>query len=242
MKKILIPLLLFLLMRAACANVIITGTRIIYPGNNKEISIRLNNPDDYPALVQTWIDSADAEDADAPVPFVLSPPIFRMEPKTGQILRLFYTGDNLPEDRESLYYFNVLDIPPKPDMNESDAPQNYLQFSIRSRLKLFFRPAGLSPDAADAPAQIRWLRDAKNSKRLTIVNPTPYFVTFHALSLRRDNKKYPLPDKPMIAPFEQAEILLPQSLEQDMIVDYETVNDFGGISSGSAAPDDVSSM
>lgn len=42
-----------------------------------------------------------------------------MEPKSGQTIRIVYTGESLPQDRESLFYLNVLDIPAKPKLEEN---------------------------------------------------------------------------------------------------------------------------
>ncbi|MBO1928634.1 fimbria/pilus periplasmic chaperone [Providencia rettgeri] len=48
-------------------------------------------------------------------------------------------GQNtLPTDRESLLYFNVLGIPPQ------GKEANAVQFTIQSRLKLFYRPKVLT--------------------------------------------------------------------------------------------------
>jgi len=96
------------------ASVTITGTRVIYPAGEKEITVRLQNKGVLPALVQSWIDSGDANQPldEIRVPFVLMPPVSRIEAHGSQTLRLMFTGDNLPADKESVFWLNVLDIPP----------------------------------------------------------------------------------------------------------------------------------
>ncbi|EDJ89184.1 hypothetical protein CGSHi22121_01895 [Haemophilus influenzae 22.1-21] len=42
---------------SANANVIITGTRVIYPAGQKNVIVKLENNDDSAALVQAWIDN-----------------------------------------------------------------------------------------------------------------------------------------------------------------------------------------
>ncbi|MFM0736568.1 fimbria/pilus periplasmic chaperone [Paraburkholderia xenovorans] len=140
-----------LLASTAWANVVITGTRIIYPESAREVTVKLDNRGDKPALVQTWIDNGDSKtQADkADVPCVLLPPVFRIEPGRAQTLKMTYTHDPLPQDRESMFWLNVLDIPPNPDSNEST---NLLRLAFRSRLKIFFRPEGLSAEGAAAAA------------------------------------------------------------------------------------------
>ena len=43
---------------SANANVIITGTRVIYPAGQKNVIVKLENNDDSAALVQAWIAKA----------------------------------------------------------------------------------------------------------------------------------------------------------------------------------------
>ena len=58
-----VPLLLSALLGCASfalqANVVINTTRIIYPGEAREVTATIDNPGKQPALVQTWIDSGD---------------------------------------------------------------------------------------------------------------------------------------------------------------------------------------
>ncbi|ELN4703365.1 fimbria/pilus periplasmic chaperone, partial [Escherichia coli] len=74
----------------ASASVIVTGTRVIYPADAREKSVQLTNQDAFPNVVQAWVDvnnpQSTPETADAP--FMITPPMFRMEPKAGQTMRL----------------------------------------------------------------------------------------------------------------------------------------------------------
>src|SRR5579871_899957 len=101
---------------AAQAAITITGTRVIYPAQNREVNVRLNNVDSRPVLVQAWLDDGDAAAApnEIKVPFTLLPSVFRVEPHRGQALRIMFAGGDMPTDRESVYWLNVLEIPPKP--------------------------------------------------------------------------------------------------------------------------------
>ena len=40
----------------AQASVVITGTRVIYPEMEREVTVKLNNDGNTPALVQVWLD------------------------------------------------------------------------------------------------------------------------------------------------------------------------------------------
>lgn len=206
-------------------NVVISGTRIIYPAQNKEIGIELTNADGTPALLQAWISNAN-DDRTAPTPFVLTPPIFRMDGNKKQTLRVMYTHEPLASDRETLFYFNLLDIPPVPKQDD-DAPQNYLQFSLLSKLKFFYRPKNLSPtiDKAYSHLQVH-----SNHQGITIHNPTPYFMTVSEVALfaQKDDEQVisKTTETPMIEPFGKADIKIESNNAK--FAKLELVNDYGG--------------
>lgn len=129
-------------MTFATANVVIIGTRVIFLAEQKSVNVQLQNSSSDPALVQSWLDRGDINSRpnSIQVPFLVTPPVVRIEPNAGQTLRVVFIGkENLPQDRETLFYLNVLDVPPKP--KAEDLGTNYLQFAIRSRIKFFYRPA-----------------------------------------------------------------------------------------------------
>ena len=103
----------------AAAAVVVDGTRVVYPAAKREVTINIRNPGATPSLVQAWLDAGDphAKPGESKVPFVLTPPLFRIDPTKVQSLRLVYTHDPLREDRESLFWLNVLDIPPRAAAN-----------------------------------------------------------------------------------------------------------------------------
>jgi len=212
------------LCQTALAGVVINGTRVIYPGQAREVTVQVDNVGDSPSLVQAWIDSGDAnQTADSSdAPFVLTPPISRVEPGRSQALRVMFTGAKLPTDRETVFWFNVLDVPPSP-ARTGDADQNMLQVAFRSRLKLFYRPQGLPGTANEAPALLRWSR---SGDRLRVENPSAYHVTLaevHALAGTRDEL---VEDKgKMAAPGHSIEFTVPAATTQ---VRFVTINDFGG--------------
>lgn len=161
----------------ANASVVVTGTRIIFALEEQEATVRLTNKSKEPALVQAWVDSGDAaiDPNQAEAPFLVEPPISRIEPGKGQSIRLVHTGEPIPEDVESLFFFNVLDVPPKSSQTQTD--RSSLQFALRTRIKLFLRPAGLRGTAAEAPAAVTWHIEQDGARlRLVARNPTPYHI------------------------------------------------------------------
>lgn len=233
LKRLSLVCTAVLAMGAAQASVVITGTRVIYPSAEKEVTVKLNNDGTVPALVQTWIDDGDSStDAQKKaMPFTLTPPVFRIDPAKGQTLRMMYTQDPLPQDRESVYYLNVLEIPPRPQV---DGGRNMLQMAFRSRIKIFFRPKGLEGDANDAPAKVTWsvVQDAAGKGvALEANNPTPYHVNVSKTSIEVGGKVYESAPG-MVEPFAKRSFVLdglstlpPAALR----VQYKTVNDYGAM-------------
>ncbi len=210
--------LLALIAPAASAGVIISGTRVIYSSDAREVSVKLTNVGKRPVLVQSWIDDGDtkATPETIHVPFVLTPPINRIEAGKGQTLRISQTGELLPTDRESIFWLNVLEIPAKDPLLKNE---NHLQMAFRSRIKFFYRPANLGTNVNAAINSFKWSTDGK---KITATNPGPYYVSFVTLSV--NNKDI---SGEMVAPFSSHSFNL-ASVKGDK-VKGELVNDYGAI-------------
>jgi P pilus assembly chaperone PapD len=213
------------------AAVVIAGTRVVFPAERGEVTVRLSNEGEMPALVEAWIDNGDPNSTpeQSRVPFLITPPLFRMNAGKGQSLRIVYSQEPLPADRESVFWLNVLEIPPKPAAGASE-PQNTLQFAVRSRLKLFYRPADLTGEAAKAPAQVSWKGITDNSNpALEVRNPSPYYITFSKLALASGAAPLPV-EGGMVAPFATLRLAvknLPAAPAPGTAIEYTTINDYG---------------
>ncbi|MFY0475199.1 fimbrial biogenesis chaperone [Achromobacter marplatensis] len=215
-----------LLPTLASANVVIIGTRVIYPAQDKEVTIQLQNESGVPSLVQAWISekSLSAGPDGENVPFALTPPMARISPSRGQALRLSFTGANLPQDRESLFWFNLLDVP---GVAPSKEAKNQLQLAFRSQLKLFYRPAGLGGSLDEA---VQGLKLIVEGGRLTVRNDSPYHISVAQASLKDGARAVPLKtmDGTMIVPFGSRSIdVKPAEVRQAKALEIVWVNDYG---------------
>lgn len=220
---------------SADASIVIGGTRVVYNEGAREVSVQLDNNGDLPSLVQSWIDAGnlDSSPEDSDAPFVLTPPIARVNAHSGQALRIAFTGATqpLPHDHESVFWLNVLDIPPEPTAAPG-SNKNFIQLAFRSRIKLFYRPKGLPGTANDAPDALQWKQGRTDKGALTIVasNPTPYHVSMIAVNAVYGQKSTDLaPQGYMLAPGEQHAFELPKdSGIAPSSVNFSAINDFGG--------------
>lgn len=235
----------YLTVLPAQAGVVIGGTRQIYNAQDREITVKVTNDDKtMPRLVQVWLDDGNekltAEQAD--VPFTVTPPVFRMEGGKSQTLRIAYTKEPLPTDKESAFWLNVLEVPPKIDNSADGVAENQLRFAFRIRTKVFFRPQGLDGKAGDAPAQLRWsLLQTEKGSELEVRNPTPYHVSFQEVALAMGAGKGAKLNKSaqyqMVAPGESQRYLLKEkvgaagdaagALPAGAHVQFNVINDYG---------------
>lgn len=218
------------------ASVIIHGTRVVYPADQQELVVRLENKGDRPTLVQAWLDKGDRQSTPQSVqtPFTLTPPIFRVEPNQQHALRLRYTGEPIPSDRESLYWLNVLEVPP----SAADAAQkNQIQLSFRTRLRVFLRPAELPYPVERAAQKLLWkLVPHAQGFALQATNPTPYHVSLATVELSSAGKRYSkAPNKAvndsLLAPGGDTKVFALPGLNArpsgTLKVEFTAVSDFG---------------
>lgn len=148
----------------------VTSNDDTYPANQKQVLLPVTNNDPASVyLIQSWIENAgDQKDTQ----FVITPPLFSMQGKKENTLRIINaTNHQLPGDRESLFWVNVKAIPA---MEKDQKNENTLQLAIISRIKMFYRPTNLAMAPEEAPAMLRFRR---SGSKLTLINPTPYFIT-----------------------------------------------------------------
>ena len=101
-----------------------------------------------PSLTQAWVDGGTIQNNTGKdmAPLWFCRRLFVLNQKRTDLSSGF-SGASLPQDRESLFWFNMLDIPPEPKNSQGS---NYLQLSIRSRIKLFYRPITLKGNVSEA--------------------------------------------------------------------------------------------
>jgi len=216
-------LLLATAMPTTFASIQISATRVIYHAVEKDVSVQIINPGKYPVLLQSWTDDGHSEihPETMHTPFILTPPLTRVDADAGQTLRLSYSGVSIPSDRESVYWLNVLEIPPVGEKNN-----NYIQVAFRSRIKLFYRPIDLDDKGALAAiSQLHW---HGLGNKISLTNSTPYYVSAVAVTLSRGGNKISVPAN-MLAPNSSSVVALPAGMTADSVdsITVDAINDYG---------------
>ncbi|MBD8109342.1 MULTISPECIES: fimbria/pilus periplasmic chaperone [Erwiniaceae] len=193
----------------------IQGTRIIYPQSAKQQSLSVSNSSTTDSfLVQSWVEDASGHKTSD---FIVTPPLYLSGPKNENTLRLMRAAGGGTQDREMLFYFVAKAIPSVDD--KKDAGKNVLRIATASRIKLFVRPAGLTPAPGDAPSRLEFRHQGE---RLIINNPTPYYLTL--TDMRAGGKT--LQDI-MVPPKESVTESWPVGTGNKLT--FHTINDYGAI-------------
>lgn len=196
------------------AGITLSGTRLIFNGSKNESSITVNNPDNTPYLVQSWVSVDDKKSST----FIVTPPLFRMDGNTSNALRIVLAKNQLPQDRESLFWLNVKGIPPSnPDAKDT------LLIALNTKIKLIYRPKDLfNQDASTAFQKLVFKLD-RTTNTLIASNPTAYYINLSTLIVNNHKVDYP----GFVAPFsEQKWKIKPSGADK---VEWNAINDFGGI-------------
>ncbi|EKK5219893.1 fimbria/pilus periplasmic chaperone [Cronobacter sakazakii] len=207
----------------AFAAIALDRTRVVYNGEDKSISLSISNENkNLPYLAQAWIEDAQGNKITSPLNVL--PPVQRVEvgAKSQVKVQASPAISSLPQDRETLFYFNLREIPPR-----SNKP-NTLQIALQTRIKLFYRPAAIALDKTQA-ANGDWVEKVtltRQGDKFMVNNPTPYFLTI--VEGTAGVKGKPVGFEPvMIAPKSSAAIdASAAAFGNSPVLTY--VNDYGG--------------
>ncbi|UVM58097.1 molecular chaperone [Pseudomonas sp. B21-012] len=177
---------------SAEAMIKIDGTRLIYTGQHREATLRVTNVSSQTVALQAWVSSSEENSSD--VPFALAHPLIKLNPQQVDVLRILYSGEGLPEDRESLFWLNVMEIPLKPDR------QNSVQMAVRQQLKLFFRPPGLQGTSSSCIAGLSW--KVKNVDSIEVTNTCAFHLSLVDLRIESSDRSTALDEYTLLKPGE----------------------------------------
>lgn len=201
------------------------ATRIVFDSDKRSTSVIITNPSNRPFAVQTWVNTASDDDTTA-VPFIPSPPLFRLNPGKEQQVQINGLPNSLPADRESLFYFNVQEIP----QAQTEDDGNVLNIALRTRIKLFYRPSQLKENPIARLKDLQWsIKNVRGQPQLVVNNPTPFHVSFARLEVTGDSQRHAVANAVMVEPMNsQTYALNGIKASKNLQVVFSAINDYGG--------------
>lgn len=197
---------LLLTMVAICAQagIIASATRVIFHEGDTEKSLMLSNTNSYPIVTQTWVDDGDinATPEQFHSPFIALPSVFTMQPSSLKGLRIVFTGEPLPTDRESVFWLNLYEIPP----NQPDIPPiaSRVMLTMNTQMKIFYRPKSLKGETESAAKSASFsLLESPSGYLLRCNNRSAFYLSFANIYVQISGKKYTVQQESdmMIAPY-----------------------------------------
>ena len=218
-KVTLATILSFAFCSQSMAAFVLNGTRFIYEEGKKNTSFTVSNEADKTYGGQVWIDNTNQGNGVYMVP---QPPFFKVGAKQKQVIRIINTDSTLPKDRESLFWLNVQEVPPKPEVKDTEG--SVLAIAMNTRVKLIYRPASIKDGRQGAEKQL--ILEQRGNETL-LKNPTSYYMA--VIGMKVDGKKVMLSDKVLadvaqLSPF--SEVSLGKKISGKASVD--AINDWGG--------------
>lgn len=201
----------------------LSSSRLIYDLASNGTTLTVTNPQDYPVLIQSM---ALEENKKTKAPFVVTPPLMRLDGQQSSRLRIVRTGGNFAADRESLQWLCVKGIPPKAgdawakDDKAKDKVTLNIQLSMTNCIKLLIRPETLQNHPDDAEYKLKWQHQGN---KLKATNDSPYYINISALKFNGSA----VADIHYVAPFSSHEFTAPAGKTTGKI-EWKIVNDYGG--------------
>lgn len=199
------------------------ASRLIYDPASNGTTLTVTNPQDYPILIQS---QALDENKKNKAPFVVTPPLMRLDGHQSSRLRIVRTGGNFRTDRESLQWLCVKGIPPKTgdewaqDNDNKDKVSLNLQVSINNCIKLLVRPDAIKSHPDDVENRLKW---QMHGNKLTAKNDSPLYINISELKINGSAIR----DIHYVPPFASYDFTLPSAAARK-IIEWKIVNDYGG--------------
>lgn len=206
------------------AGIMPSQSRVVYSQQDREQTIMLANTNDYPIIAQTWVDRGEGSPDAHNVPFISIPPIAKLAPGDMKGVRIIYNHEKLPQDRESLFWFNMYEVPPE---KKGISPENSILVTMNTQIKLFYRPEGIT----STPETVFPLVSCKkiNDTQVSCSNPGPIHLSVIAIMLETQsgNKLAAKDSDFMLPPFSEKTFTFARFSDSPRQIIAQYINDSG---------------
>ncbi|WP_368172151.1 fimbria/pilus periplasmic chaperone [Aeromonas sp. R9-2] len=202
----------------------LSASRLVYNLSSRGALITVENPQEYPILVQSEVLSERLAKDDS---FFVSPPLVRLEPNQALRLRLLDMKGDYPKDRESLRWLCVKGVPPSKDSlwNDGGSKQNKAvlvkKISLSTCIKLLVRPDAVQNIESLQHDKVSWT--VQNNK-LVVNNESPFYLHLNDVDVGREKLQVEGP----VPPYSHIQYDVP--VVSSAAVRWSAINDLGGVS------------
>ncbi|MBM7355472.1 molecular chaperone [Lelliottia amnigena] len=224
MKQTLLVSLLatFLWSTVSHASLTLNVDRLVYKESEGDASLTVHSTEERAYLIQSWLDAGDST-VKKDLPFVVTPPLFRLAPHSDNVIRIMYLGNGLPKDRESLYWLDVKGVPGLND--EESKAESRMVLAINNRIKFFFRPSAVKGDPGVAMKDLHWTHTGNT---ITAKNDSPFYLVLNNIVCDKENVPVSVVDNnTVIPPFGSKSFKLKHEPAGGSNVEWNALNDFG---------------
>ena len=169
-------------------------------------------------MVQAWSDDGDPQSTPdkSASPVLVLPAVFKLQPEEMTNLRLMLMDNQLPKDRESMFWLNIYEIPP----SLVGGSVQKITIALRTQMKLFLRPKGLEKPQESIGKKNTFVRQ---NEVLMIENPTEFYLSLIGVTINN----VPL-DIGTLPPKSRHQITLPSGLgNMSKKISFSLINDEG---------------
>jgi fimbrial chaperone protein len=183
----IIQLLILIFIPAASFAVELPGLslnamRIIYPESaHHGVPVTFSNNTAKAWMVQSSVREMNPQTHEITAqraPFIVLPPLAKVDAQNKIILNVLRTGGDFPTDSESVFYLSVKMIP---SLSDRENNKTHINFAYVNNLRLFYRPVGLAKEGTAAAAQKLTFRLEDN--KITVSNPGAYYIPLAKLQI-----------------------------------------------------------
>ncbi|WP_353075244.1 fimbrial biogenesis chaperone [Stenotrophomonas sepilia] len=209
------------------ADIGVEHTRIVH-SDQHTLMIRVWNRGERDSLIQSWVDDGNKAEAleHVKVPYVVTAPLLRLGKGRNRdlVIKALSTAQ-LPQDRESVFWLNILDVPAR-ELGASEELR--LDYAVNWRVKLFHRPSGLQGSPASSAERLQWRvkRDESGGARLVAANTSPLHVSLSSVRVNGVGLEL-TPQSALVRPFSEWEGKMDGVPPESMEVEVHWVDDEG---------------
>lgn len=212
------------------AGVVVDRSRVVFSASQRELNLSLVNQNDYPVIVQLWVDdgAVDGGPDVANAPILPHPGLLRFSPKEHKHISLLNISEPAPEKQEKVYWLNIYEVPPSPSKNIEEKEGQLLVVTLRTQMKVFLRPDKLAIASNDIAQYQKFILVGEN---INIENDTPYFITYQNISLNVSGVEHSIYNG-MLPPYSKEKVQIPavNGLNRErFVINAEYIDDDGNI-------------